>query len=307
MLSFTPRSLYLRRKRPSVSTEWGDAGAPNSVYMFSRDIPYLTFRWTCIAKNCYNKTNLLAYSTVQSPSWEANWFATSQEIPRILWNPKVHYRTHKRPPPVPIPCQPNPVHIPTSHLLEIHPNIIHPSTPRSPQWSLSLRFPHQDPIHPLSSTIRATCPAHLILLEIKLTRCTNFSHLFFGIKTLHVSDSSSAHHQEFFTVHTAMVYVREILLTACSQAVTVTCMTYTIAVCTVKNSWWWAEELSETCSWTISHKQACLEHDKPLLAFHTLYAPTLRTKYLDVCKINRVFAYGNNPYPTHQSVTQSIP
>ena len=33
-----------------------------------------------------------------------------------------------------------PVHIPTSHLLEIHPNIIHPSTPRSPQWSLSLRF-----------------------------------------------------------------------------------------------------------------------------------------------------------------------
>ena len=33
----------------------------------------------------------------QSPSWEANWFAANQEIPRILWNPKVHYRTHKRP------------------------------------------------------------------------------------------------------------------------------------------------------------------------------------------------------------------
>jgi len=30
---------------------------------------------------------------------------------------------------------------PTSHLLEIHPNIIHPSTPRSPQWSLSLLSP----------------------------------------------------------------------------------------------------------------------------------------------------------------------
>jgi len=26
-----------------------------------------------------------------------------------------------------------------------------------------------------------------------------------------------------------------------------TCMTYTIAVCTVENSWWWTEELSETC------------------------------------------------------------
>ena len=73
---------------------------------------------------------------VQSPSWEANWFAASQEIPRISRNPNVHYRTHKRPPPVPILGQPNPVHIPTSHLLEIHPNIIHPSTPRSPQWSV---------------------------------------------------------------------------------------------------------------------------------------------------------------------------
>ena len=102
---------------------------------------------------------------VQSPSWEANWFAASQKIPRISWNPKVHYRTHKRPPPIPILDQPNPVHIPTSHLLEIHPNIIHPSTPRSPQWSPSLRFPHQDPIHTLSTPIRATCPAHLILLD----------------------------------------------------------------------------------------------------------------------------------------------
>jgi hypothetical protein len=82
----------------------------------------------------------ITYSMLQSPSWEANWFATSQEIPRISRNPKVHYRTHKRPPPVPILGQPNPVHIPTSHLLEIHPNIIHPSTPRSPQWSLSLRL-----------------------------------------------------------------------------------------------------------------------------------------------------------------------
>ena len=89
---------------------------------------------------------LLTYSMVQSPSWEANWYAASQEINRILWHPKVHCRTHKRPPTVPILGQPNPVHIPTSHLLEIHPNIIHSSTPRSPQWSLSLRFPHQDPI-----------------------------------------------------------------------------------------------------------------------------------------------------------------
>ena len=34
---------------------------------------------------------------VQSPSWAADWFAASQEIPRISRNPMVHYRTHKRP------------------------------------------------------------------------------------------------------------------------------------------------------------------------------------------------------------------
>jgi len=58
-----------------------------------------------------------------------------------------------------------------------------------------------------------------------------------------------------------MVYVIQVTVTACEQdqdgnavpswscwqAVSKTCMTYTIAVCTVKNSWWWTEELSETC------------------------------------------------------------
>jgi len=32
----------------------------------------------------------ITYSMVQSPSWAANWFAASQEIPRISRNPKVH-------------------------------------------------------------------------------------------------------------------------------------------------------------------------------------------------------------------------
>ena len=107
-------------------------------------------------------TYLLTYSMVQSPSWAANWFAASQEIPRFSRNPKVHYRTHKCPPPVSILGQPNPVHIPTSHHLEIHPIIIHPSTPRSPQSSLSLRFPHQDPIHHplLTHTRHMPSPSH---------------------------------------------------------------------------------------------------------------------------------------------------
>ena len=111
-------------------------------------------------------TYLLTYSMVQSPSWEANWFAASQEIPQISRNPKVHYRTHKPPPPVnSILGQYNPVHIPTSHLLEIHPNIIRPSTPRSPEWSLSFRFPHQHPIHLHLPTHTRHTPSPFILLD----------------------------------------------------------------------------------------------------------------------------------------------
>ena len=42
------------------------------------------------------------------------------------------------------------------------------------------------------------------------------SQIYFWNKTLHVSYSSSVHRQEFFTVHTAMVYVIQV---CCSQAV----------------------------------------------------------------------------------------
>ena len=42
---------------------------------------------------------------------------------------------------------------------------MHPSRPRSPQWSLSFRFPQEDAIQLALSPTRATCPTHLILLD----------------------------------------------------------------------------------------------------------------------------------------------
>ena len=48
-----------------------------------------------------------------------------------------------------------------------------------------------------------------LILVTKPTVCTDYSNLFWS-GTLHVSDSSSVHHQEFFTVHTAIVYVIQV-------------------------------------------------------------------------------------------------
>jgi hypothetical protein len=48
----------------------------------------------------------------QGHSSEANPFSASQEIPRILWNPKFHYSIYKGPPPVPALIRINQFHAP---------------------------------------------------------------------------------------------------------------------------------------------------------------------------------------------------
>ena len=112
--------------------------------------------------NCILNSYLLTYSMEKSPSSEANRFSSGWEIPRILWNLKVHYCSRNCPPSVPILSQLDPVHTPSSHFLKIHLNIVLLSTFGSPKWSLSFRFPHQNPVYapPLPHTCHMSHPPH---------------------------------------------------------------------------------------------------------------------------------------------------
>ena len=75
----------------------------------------------------------------------------------ILCNLNVHYPILKCSPLFPILSQSNLVHVSSSHSLKIDFNIIFPSVRTSPKLSLSLRFPHQNPI----CTFNIPCTCHM--------------------------------------------------------------------------------------------------------------------------------------------------
>ena len=131
------------------------------------DLWFQNMECTISGRRMSNTTNLLTYSMEQSPSSEAIQFPASQEIPRILWNPKVYYRIHRCPPPVLILSHINPVHASTSHLLKILLNVILPSMSGSSKWPLSLRFTHQNRVYtfPLPHICYMPCLSHFSLFD----------------------------------------------------------------------------------------------------------------------------------------------
>jgi hypothetical protein len=122
------------------------------------------------------------------------------------------------------------------------------------------------------SPVRRTCTYTERMKEVKAfffviiqTRCTNCTHLFCH-ETLHVSDSSSVHHQEFIhcklsngICHTGFQQHQDgtaVPSWSCSKPV------WHIPLLSVQwiNSWWWTEELSETCRVSWQNKFVQLVH-----------------------------------------------
>jgi hypothetical protein len=75
----------------------------------------------------------------QRPSWKAN-SCTSNEIPSFLWNPKGHYHVHKSLTLGPILSHMNSLHTLKICFFKIRFNIVLPSVPQYPKWSLLYGF-----------------------------------------------------------------------------------------------------------------------------------------------------------------------
>jgi hypothetical protein len=91
----------------------------------------------------------------------------SQEILHLLRHTGVHYRVHKSPPLDTTLSQLHSVNILTHCLLTVYHNIILASMPVSPKWCFPFRFFLTNTLYALLiSPMRASCPVHLIPLDL---------------------------------------------------------------------------------------------------------------------------------------------
>jgi len=158
------------------------------------------FLWSASWSICWklrNLTGALTNSLEQSASWEDDSHSASQEIPRLLCNPKVHYRFHKDLPLIPT-------------LIKKHP--VRPYHPISLWFILILSF-HQHLSLPsgffpsdfptkmyefIISPMHVTCPTNLHLLDFDhpnniwwsiqitklfITQSSPASRIFFPVKS----------------------------------------------------------------------------------------------------------------------------
>ena len=143
---------------------------------------FLTFRWSCTLKNSYNKSNLLTYLlTYLLTPWCRVLLEKLTGLQLVKKFPAFHGTRRF------ITALTSARHLSLSWASPIQSMYPHPNSWRSililsthqrlglPSGLLPSGFPSKNLYTPLSSPIRTTCPAHLI---IKPTRCTNFSYLF---------------------------------------------------------------------------------------------------------------------------------
>jgi len=129
--------------------------------------------------SCYYRGNFTYYMGTNSMgrlhSWEADGSSSDQQISHTFWVSKVCCFVHRTAKLISVLSQINPFHASPPYFLEIHFNIILPSTTRPAEWPLCFRFPHQNPVctSPLSPYVLHVSSMPLFFIR---TRYVHYVH-----------------------------------------------------------------------------------------------------------------------------------